>query len=223
MATIATRNMVLISAVPPALLIASTIATTKTADAAPAAQIGTITVPVAASTPGMSWSLVHYTPRTRTHHRQIFAIMPQPGIDGYRQSSLCHFGAPRRSMPRLVVAREFASLRPSLARNGQNPHERSIFRHAATFRRPDRSRRNRRSRRRQPHSRRPGRARRLRPCEPAPSWRRKSLFSVALQVARHHHGGGHHGVRPRFQSGRSAGPAHVHRALHPWPNPKAPS
>ncbi len=116
---------------------------------------------------------------------------------------------------RLVGAGELAiRATPLPSAHWSQTHERSSIRPGAALRRPGRPRRHRRPGRGQPHPRRPGRARRLWPCDHAPSPCARSIFPVPFQVAGDHHRGRYHGIRPRFQSGRSGRPSHVYRALH---------
>src|SRR5580700_7891243 len=111
-----TRNSDVISATPPALLTASKTATTSTAAAAPANQIGTARVPAAES--GISCPLfVTLSPRAPT--------------------DFAHYGAPDEawlppistgSHPRLVGAGEFVIRIPLPSSHWSQTHERSSIR-----------------------------------------------------------------------------------------------
>src|SRR5450755_1626711 len=86
-----TRNSDVISATPPALLTASKIATTKTAAAAPANQIGTARVPAAASPPSITCPLspcflFGQTSRSPWHHygSPVSALIQAPIADDAR-------------------------------------------------------------------------------------------------------------------------------------------
>src|ERR1700748_2033265 len=99
---IPTRNRDDTSATPPARLTATRMATRKNALAAPASQIGTVKVPAAASTPGITYPLSHWA--KPLPHPQIFRIMAQRVSRGYHQSQI----NPNEGQARLVATGELS-------------------------------------------------------------------------------------------------------------------
>src|ERR1700722_10679456 len=79
----ATRKNAAPNAAVPSFPTAAIIATTSTADAAPAAQIGTVNVFIAVSTPGIAHPHPHRTPQ----HERNTAIMAEPDNISYPRRS----------------------------------------------------------------------------------------------------------------------------------------